>query len=1162
MDALSSDDERRCRDAEALAARLVEEARATMGPRERRRRRRIAAAVTDDTSRAFLLELTDQVLRIRTPRRAAARLADLVRTYPSPAMAGPADRVALQLAGILAPIAPAPVVALATARLRRELAGLVLPAEAAPLRRHLRRRRAEGMRLNVNLLGEAVLGERQARERARLVTGLLGRREVDCISVKLSALYSQLDVVAYEHSLHEVRERLRPILEAAARHDPPKLVNLDMEEYRDLQVTVDAFTSLLGDGQLLDLYAGIALQAYLPDATGVLEQLCAFARDRRARGGAPIRVRLVKGANLAMERVEAELRGWEQAPYPTKAEVDANYKRMLDLALRPENAGAVRIGVASHNLFDVAWALTLGRECGDDRVEIEMLEGMAVAEAKAVARVAGGVLLYAPVVRRDDFESAVAYLVRRFDENTEPENFLAHVAELEPGSDAWEDQRQRFRRAVADRLRPAGSPRRRPTLGTPGPAEARTPAGTFAGAEQPFANAADTDFSVPANRAVLAEAMRALAATPPPPVPALVGGEVVEGPLTGTGIDPSAPESEWYRYVQADMETVERAVAVARRAAPAWASTPGVERRRLLHAVAARIEADRARTIAVMAADSGKVVREGDVEVSEAVDGARYYGDQAVVLESLHGRDGRFSPFGVVVVAPPWNFPYAIPSGGVFAALAAGNAVILKPAPETVLTASSIVAHCHEAGIPKDVVQFVPCADAETGRRLVTHPDVGAVILTGAYDTARRFLEWRPDLRLHAETSGKNSIVVTAAADQEDAVRDIVHSAFSHAGQKCSAASLAILEAPVYDDPRFCERLADAVESLRVGSPFDLSTRIGPLIRPPAGPLERALSTLGPRERWLVEPRQVGDNPQLWSPGVKLGVEPGSEFHLTECFGPVLGLLRARDLDHALELQNATPYGLTGGISTLDTREADRWTAGVAVGNAYVNRPITGAIVRRQPFGGWKRSSVGPGAKTGGPHYVATLGHWRRTGPADLAAETARARTEGRRLRAGVDPSGLRAERNVFRLHPLGSAALRIGADHDPDELAVSLAVSADLGLDLRLSVAAYDPKLPAATVVEDDATFVERMRRERPDRVRLGSPAPALRLALLDAGLEVDVEPLVGLGTYELLRWTREQAVSTTNHRHGNVVMRPARRAPHRATAHRTAPLIEGAGT
>jgi len=1091
--------------------------------------------VADEDSRTLLLELTDRVLRIRTPRHAAAQLAALVRAHPAPEMAGPLDRAALRLGGRLAPLLPGTVVALATARLRHELAGLVLPAERRRLRRHLRRRRAQGMRLNVNLLGEAVLGERQAEARAVLVGELLERPEVECVSVKLSALYSQLDVLAYDDSLREVRARVRPLLEAASRHHPHKLVYLDMEEYRDLHLTVDAFTSLMSEDGLSGLCAGIALQAYLPDSASVLEELCEFARRRRARGGAPLRVRIVKGANLAMEQVEAELRGWEQAPYPSKADVDANYKRLLDIALAPHNAGALKIGVASHNLFDVAWALTLDAEAGGGRVEIEMLEGMAPAQAQAVAHAAGGVLLYAPVVRRDDFESAVAYLVRRFDENTQPENFLAHLASLEPGSPAWDAQRQRFRQAVADRHRPPGAPRRRARHGA-APAEARggDPSGSG------FANTPDTDFSVAADREALLAALAALASRPPDTVLALVDGDAVHEPLTGVGTDPSAPHRQWYRYVEADMATVERAVKAARRAAATWSATHPAERRRMLWEVAERMEEDRARTIAVMALDAGKVVRESDTEVSEAIDGARYYGDHALGLATLHGGGGAFTPYGVVVVAPPWNFPYAIPSGGVLAALAAGNAVILKPAPETVLTAASIVAHCHEAGIPPGAVQFVPCADAETGRRLVTHPDVDAVILTGAFETARRFLEWRPELRLHAETSGKNAIVVTASADLEDAVRDLVHSAFSHAGQKCSAASLAILEAPVHDDRRFLDRLADAVESLRVGPAHELATRVGPLIRPPSGALERALTSLAPGEEWLVEPRQVGDNPNLWSPGVKLGVAPGSELHLTECFGPVLGVMRARDLDHALELQNATAYGLTAGIETLDPAEVDRWAARVEAGNVYVNRVITGAIVRRQPFGGWKRSSVGPGAKAGGPHYVSTLGRWARIGPADVSAETAQARTVGRRLGEGVDPSGLRAEANVLRLRPLSRAALRLGTRRDLDALAVTLAVGAELGVDLSVSVAAYDPKLPASTVVEDDAAFVERMRRERPDRVRLATPAPGLRLALLDAGLEVDIEPLVALGSYELLRWTREQAVSTTLHRHGNLLAHP----------------------
>ncbi|HKQ61782.1 MAG TPA: aldehyde dehydrogenase family protein, partial [Candidatus Polarisedimenticolaceae bacterium] len=375
--------------------------------------------------------------------------------------------------------------------------------------------------------------------------------------------------------------------------------------------------------------------------------------------------------------------------------------------------------------------------------------------------------------------------------------------------------------------------------------------------------------------------------------------------------------------------------------------------------------------IGAMIVDGAKTVTEADPEVSEAVDFARYY---ARALGAGDVVDGcRLEPLGVVVVAPPWNFPLSIPAGGVLAALAAGNAVLLKPAPEAVLVGWHLANALWEAGIPREVLQFVPCPDSEVGRALITDPRVDAVILTGSVETARRFLEWRPDLRLFAETSGKNAIIVTALADRDQAVRDLVRSAFGHNGQKCSAASLAICEAEVYDDPAFRRQLRDAAASLAVGSAWEPGSRVTPLTQSPGRALQRALTTLDEGEEWLLEPRPVSREAPLWSPGIKLGVARGSFFHRTECFGPVLGLMRAADLDEAIALANDQPFGLTSGIESLDDREVARWLEGIEAGNLYVNRGITGAIVGRQAFGGWKASSVGPGAKAGGPSYALQL---------------------------------------------------------------------------------------------------------------------------------------------------------------------------------------------
>jgi RHH-type proline utilization regulon transcriptional repressor/proline dehydrogenase/delta 1-pyrroline-5-carboxylate dehydrogenase len=300
--------------------------------------------------------------------------------------------------------------------------------------------------------------------------------------------------------------------------------------------------------------------------------------------------------------------------------------------------------------------------------------------------------------------------------------------------------------------------------------------------------------------------------------------------------------------------------------------------------------------------------------------------------------------------------------------------VILKPASDTVLIAYRLVECFWRAGVPRTALQFVPCAGNDVAQYLVSHDAVDAVILTGGTSTAERMLSHKPTMNLFAETGGKNATIVTGLADRDQAIKNVLHSAFSHSGQKCSATSLLILESEVYHDPVFREQLCDAVESLTVGSAWDLPTKIGPLIRPPSGALEGGLKELERDEEWAVMPRfHVDDNLHLVSPGVKWGVRPNSVTHCTEFFGPLLAVMEAHDLDDAIDLVNATGYGLTSGLESLDDREQQRWQENIRAGNLYINRPTTGAIVLRQPFGGMGKSAVGPGIKAGGPNYVVPL---------------------------------------------------------------------------------------------------------------------------------------------------------------------------------------------
>ncbi|ACQ81095.1 Aldehyde Dehydrogenase [Beutenbergia cavernae DSM 12333] len=1088
---------------------------------------RLAHLVANPAGLDLAVRFVDRVARPEDVRVAARELAQLSSSAAG-AFLSAADRLLLGLGTRVAAVAPGVVVPLARRRLRQLVGHLVVDARDRPLSRHLAASTAAGFRLNINLLGEAVLGEAEAASRTERTRSLLMRDDVDYVSIKVSSLVSQISTWDTAGTVARVLERLRPLYRAAARRSPAAFVNLDMEEYRDLDLTVDVFTTLLAEPEFQGLEAGIVLQAYLPDSAPAFERLVAFARARRAAGGARIKVRLVKGANLAMERVEAELHGWEQAPYLTKEDVDANCVHLLDAGLRPEVADAVRLGVASHNLYDVALAHLLATRRGvSEALDVEMLQGMAPAQARAVKADVGSVLLYTPVVAPEHFDVAVSYLVRRLEENAAPENFLhALFAPHDDAGGAMPEQEARFRASVGAAPRISHDARRT--------AERAAHASGAA-----FRNAVDSD---PALDDVRAWALGAL------------------------GADPGAPSSP-VLHTTADVDAVvERAGALG----AAWGAVPAPERAAVLEAAADALERRRGDLVTSMAHEGGKTVAEADPEVSEAVDFARYYAASARALDATaaasaaDGEPIRYVPVAVTLVTPPWNFPVAIPAGGVLAALAAGSAVVAKPAhavPRCLEIAADAVREALTAhGHPADLVQVVRTDEGGVGRHLVGHGGVDQVILTGAIETARMFAGWRSahpgGPRLFAETSGKNSLIVTPSADYDLAVADVVRSAFGHAGQKCSAASLLILVGSVGSSARFRAQLVDAVRSLRVGAPTDPGTGMGPVIEPPEGKLLRALTALEPGETWLVEPAELdADAPwtgRLWRPGVRDGVAPGSFFHLTECFGPVLGIMRASSLEQAIAWQNQVRFGLTGGIHSLDDGEIEQWLDAVEVGNAYVNRHITGAIVQRQPFGGWKDSAVGPGAKAGGPHYVAQLGRWEADpaehgGPlADdawlVAARASDAAVLADEL-AARDATGLRAEENLLRFRPVPGLTVRAPAGASGRDVRRVCEAAGAVRVPVVMS-AADDAASRGASravrdvVVEDDAAFAARVAAgEVTGRVRvLGPAAPALHAAAAEADATILDGPVLLTGRRELLAVLREQAVSRTRHRFGHL--------------------------
>jgi len=1180
---------------------------------------RLAGVLQDANGLPFTLGFVDGVMRPESLGAAAAQLHRIAPIVPD--FLPWYLRSAVRVGGGVAQILPSPVVPIARRVLRDMVGHLVVDARPAKLGPAIAKIRESGARLNLNLLGEAVLGEAEAQRRLDGIHDLIRRPDVDYVSVKVSAIISHISMWAFDEVVDAVVERLLPLYLTAT--SDRTFINLDMEEYRDLDLTIAVFIRILEDPRLQGLEAGIVLQAYLPDALPALQQLTAWARERVDHGGAPIKVRLVKGANLAMERVEARMHGWEQATYDTKLDTDANYLRCLDWALRPENVTAVHLGIAGHNLFGIAYAWLLAGErglrglhaagAGQPPLEFEMLLGMAQGQVQAVSREVGEVLLYVPVVKPDEFDVAISYLVRRLEENASHDNFLSAAFRLGDDESLFVRERDRFLDALdrstsptlqvgalrtQDRLAPVHESVR-PASVDIAPEQGLTQAvlgisrgsddsgGPFletavyapreldegTGGAPGFTNTPDSDPSLPVNRDWARE----------------IHARIADSPLGAATIETARID---------DPATLERTIAGVRDAGAHWGSRPAAERAEVLLRAAAALEGRRGELIEVAAAETGKVFAEADIEVSEAVDFARYYAAKARELDAVAGAS--FEPARVTVVAPPWNFPLAIPAGGVLAALAAGSGVVFKPAPQARRCAAVIAETLWEVGVPRDVLALVDIEESDLGRALIAHESVDRVILTGAWETAALFRSWRPDLPLLAETSGKNAMIITASADLDLAVADLVRSAFGHAGQKCSAASLAILVGPVGRSKRFARQLADATRSLHVGWPTDPLAEVGPVIERPQGKLAWALTELEGEEQWLIEPAVSSDDQsgRLWRPGIRVGVQPGSRFHTEEFFGPVLGIMHAPTLESAIEMQNAVAYGLTAGLHTQDPGELELWLDRVQAGNLYVNRGITGAIVQRQPFGGWKRSSVGPGTKAGGPNYLIGLGSWRSSGSGPVSStlhlrgldsriteliESAQPSLDyeafewlrrsalsdalawDREFGQVRDVSRLGIERNLFRYRPV-PVAIRATADAGWQELLRVVVAAVRAGAGFVLSTPVGLPSevrralgtLGADVHMESDDEWIERMRRRegasgdviassddspRPSRVRLvgsrGAVAALHRALAVAVGGDPDLAVYDGevtsAGRIELLPFVHEQAIAITAHRYGN---------------------------
>ncbi len=838
--------------------------------------------------------------------------------------------------------------------------------------------RKQSMAFTMDLLGEAVVTEREAEAYLNKYLDLMAQlteaaknwkpvAKLDTaegkplakvqVSVKLTAFYSQFDPLDVEGSASKVGEHARTLLRRA--EELGVAVHFDMEQYRYKDATLAALKKLLMEEEFRDRSdIGMTLQAYLRDSYSDLEELIEWAKER----GTPVTLRLVKGAYWDQETITARQNYWPTPVYNHKSSTDANFERMTRLLL--ENHEYLYAAIGSHNVRSQALAMAIAQtlDIPARNVEFQVLYGMADSLANALVKQGHRVRVYCPY---GDLIPGMAYLIRRLLENTANSSFLRQNLEERPAEELlaipqWGPGDADDDTSPEAVLTPIALPNSPITRINP---------------------AADIDYAVAEKRseanAALAAVQKQLGKTYSP----LIDGEFVQTDQSVESVNPARPLQVVGTVGQISVEQAESAIAAAKTAFASWKRTPAKERAAIINKAADLLEERRHELNAWMVLEGGKPLHQADAEVSEAADFCRYYAeemerlDQEIDYDVAGERDRYFyQPKGIVLVISPWNFPLAIPTGMTVAALVTGNCALLKPAAVTSVIAAKLTEIFVDAGIPKGVFQYVPGRGSTVGSHMVKHKDVNMIVFTGSqavgcqiYADAAILQPGQKHLkRVVAEMGGKNAIIVDESADLDQAVQGVVYSAFGYSGQKCSACSRVIVVDSIYET--FVARLIEATKSLNVGDPLEPGTKVGPVIDASAQQNIRDYIEKGKSESTLALELPSPEPGYFVGPVIFTDVDPQSTIAQEEIFGPVLAVMKATDFEEGLAIANGTNYALTGGLYSRTPSHIDRAYTDFEVGNLYINRTITGAIVARQPFGGFKLSGVG--SKAGGPDYL------------------------------------------------------------------------------------------------------------------------------------------------------------------------------------------------
>ncbi|MTI82462.1 MAG: L-glutamate gamma-semialdehyde dehydrogenase [Firmicutes bacterium] len=842
----------------------------------------------------------------------------------------------------------------------------------------LKKIRKDGVAFTVDLLGEAVVSEKEADEYYNrymdLVTIMAGEQQkwqplgggkgqLDWghapkvnISIKPSAMYSQMDPKNFTFSIAKAKERLRPIFRVAMREG--FFVMLDLEHTLLKNLTLDLYKSLLEEEEFNSYpHTGVVIQAYLQDSEQDLLHLIEWAKEKEQR----ITIRLVKGAYWDAEVILAKQKNWEIPVFSNKFETDANFEKLSQILL--ENHDYVSFACASHNIRSIAYVMEKAEELQvpEEHLEYQVLYGMAEPVRTALRKAGLKLRLYAPV---GEMIPGMAYLVRRLLENTANESFLRQ-------SFAEGASKDYLLRNPLELLKENPTPEQ-PVVSMP----------EYAG-HGIFRNEPVFDWTIEENRENFKQALQVVRNNLGNQIPLFIGGNEVATRKEIVSTNPNKPSEIIGSVASAGQEEAERAVNAARGAFPAWRDTTSRERADYLFKAAKIAKKRRRELVALEVLEVGRSWSEADAEVCEAIDFLEYYGREMIRL-SPQRRMGRapgevsrmfYEPRGLGVVIAPWNFPFAISVGMTSAALVTGNTVIYKPASQSPVVGAEVYRIFAESGLPDGVLNFLPGPGDKIGDYLVCHRDTTFVAFTGSMDVGLRINALAAKTpegamgikKVIAEMGGKNAIIVDSDADIDEAVVHTIYSAFGYQGQKCSACSRAIVLEENYE--KFVNRLVEAAKSINIGPAEQPESYMGAVIDDAAQKKIRSYINLGQKEGRMLLCREMPEMEGHYAPLTVFDqIKKDSRLAQEEIFGPVLSVIKVSDFDEALRAANNTQFALTGGVFSRSPENIERAKQEFRVGNLYINRGCTAAIVERHPFGGFKMSGVG--SKAGGPDYL------------------------------------------------------------------------------------------------------------------------------------------------------------------------------------------------